>query len=335
MPLKKNPEMEGHPLSADDRRIIENAKETFLIEGEAVCRLADQLTEDFVRTVRVLMQCRSHVAVSGMGKSGLIGKKIAATLASTGTPAFFIHPAEALHGDFGMLTSGDVLLAISSSGETEEMLRLIPLVKAMGIPLIALAGNANSTLARQADFFLNAGVFREACPLQLAPTASTTAALAMGDALAIALMREKHFTPGDFALRHPGGSLGRKLLTHVSDVMCRDRLPVVSPDAGFKEVISVITQGMKGIAVVIADHRIQGAITDGDIRRAINTFNSDSLTKTASQLMTPNPITVKEDMMLVEAEKLMQRYKIVSVLVVSCENDTQLVGIIQRYALEI
>jgi arabinose-5-phosphate isomerase len=319
----------------DAARIIENAKETFLIEGDAVCRLCDLLTEDFVKAVQTLLQCRSHVAVSGMGKSGLIGKKIAATLASTGTPAFFIHPAEALHGDFGMLTAGDVLVAISSSGETEEMLRLIPLVKAMKIPLIALAGRSESTLARQSDFFLNVSVPKEACPLQLAPTASTTAALAMGDALAIALMREKKFTPGDFALRHPGGSLGKKLLTHVGDVMCRERLPIVTPDSNFKEVISVISQGMRGIAIVIEDGFIRGAITDGDIRRAINTYNGESLEKTAVELMTTHPITVKEDMMLVDAERLMQEHKIVSLLVVSPEDDQQLVGIIQRYALEI
>jgi arabinose-5-phosphate isomerase len=321
--------------TADAARILENARETFLIEGDAVCRLCDHLTDDFVKTVQVLLRCRSHVAVSGMGKSGLIGKKIAATLASTGTPAFFIHPAEALHGDFGMLTAGDVLLAISSSGETEEMLRLIPLVKAMDVPLIALAGRPESTLARQADFFLNVSVPKEACPLQLAPTASTTAALAMGDALAIALMREKRFTPGDFALRHPGGSLGKKLLTHVGDVMYRERLPIVAPDSNFKEVISVISQGMRGIAVVIEHGRIRGAITDGDIRRAINAYNGESLDKNAAELMTPHPITVKEDMMLVEAEKLMQEHKIVSLLVVSPGDDKQLVGIIQRYALEI
>ncbi len=338
MLLKKELETDtglNHVPQSDTARILENARETFLIEGDAVCRLAQHLTDDFVHSVQVLLQCRSHVAVSGMGKSGLIGKKIAATLASTGTPAFFIHPAEALHGDVGMLTTGDVLLAISSSGETEEMLRLIPLVKTMGVPLIALAGRPDSTLARQADYFLNVSVPREACPLQLAPTASTTAALAMGDALAIALMQEKSFTPGDFALRHPGGSLGRKLLTHVGDVMHRDRLPIVRPESNFKEVISVISKGMKGIAAVIENGCIQGAITDGDIRRAINAYNSESLNKTAMALMTPNPITVKEDFMLVDAEKLMQQHKIVSLLVVSQENDKQLVGIIQRYALEI
>lgn len=315
--------------------ILECARNTFRIEAEAVLALADKVGEEFVQAVNLIKTCSSHTVISGMGKSGLIGRKISATLASTGTPSFFIHPAEAAHGDFGMLTKGDVLIAISASGETDEVLKLMPLVHRLKVPVIAMTGNPSSTLARAADIHLDVSVKQEACPLQLAPTASTTATLAMGDALAMALMEGNGFTPRDFAFRHPGGSLGRKLLTRVRDVMSTDRLPVVDPGMPLREVLSVMTKGMKGIGVVVENDAIQGVITDGDVRRAITVYNGSSLDRTARELMTPNPVTVSEDAMLTEAELLMQEHRIVTLLVVAGDHPEKLVGVVQRYGIEL
>lgn len=312
---------------------IEAAKKTFQMEAKAILNLSQQLTDDFSRVVSLIELNSGRVVVIGIGKSGIIGKKIASTFASIGTPSIFMHPVEAIHGDLGMLTSNDILLAISHSGETEEIIRLIPIVRKLKVKMIALAGNPESTLAKEADLFLDASVECEACPLQLVPTSSATAALVMGDALAVALMRQKNFTPKDFAFRHPGGSLGKRLLTQVKDKMCRKNLPVVDPDAGFKDVITVIAQGMKGIAVVIRDGLIAGTITDGDIRRAISKFNGNALEQTACRIMTPDPITIREDALLVDAEKKMHAKKIVSLLVVSADNARKLVGIIQHYGI--
>jgi arabinose-5-phosphate isomerase len=221
-------------------KLLESATDTFQIEAEAIAKLSNQLTDDFFRAVHLIKSNTGQVVVSGMGKSGIIGKKIAATLTSTGTPAMFMHPVEAIHGDLGMLTTEDIFIAISTSGETEEMIRLNPIVRKLGIALIAIAGNPNSTLARASDFFLNVHVESEACPFQLVPTSSTTAALVMGDALAVALMKEKHFTPTDFASHHPGGSLGKKLITQVKDVMSRNNLPLIDTQTKFKDIITAI-----------------------------------------------------------------------------------------------
>jgi arabinose-5-phosphate isomerase len=315
------------------QKLIESAINTFQIEAEGIANLSCQLTDDFVKAVNLINSNMGRVVVSGIGKSGIIGTKIAATLNSTGTPAIFMHPVEAIHGDLGMLTKEDIFIAISTSGETEEMIRLIPIVKELGIALIAIAGNPNSTLARAADLFLNVCVENEACPFQLVPTASTTAALAMGDALAVALMKEKHFTPTDFASRHPGGSLGKKLITRVKDVMCRTHLPLINTQTKFKDIITAISTGMKGIAVVIDTGGIAGTITDGDIRRTINGYNGDALNKTAAEIMTVEPVTISEDAMLIDAEKMMHDNKIVSLLVVSAEDKCKLEGIIQRYGI--
>lgn len=312
--------------------VRESALNTFEIESQAIANLSNQLSDDFEKVVDLITTNTDRVAVSGMGKSGLIGKKIAATLASTGTPAIFMHPAEAIHGDLGMLTKNDVLIAISCSGETEEMIRLIPLVRRIGIIMVAMAGNTNSTLAREANFFLNVSVESEACPLQLAPTSSSTAALAMGDALAIAIMQVKKFTPQDFAFRHPGGSLGKKLITQVKDVMYTENLPIACQTDSFKNIISIISNGMKGIAVVIEDEKIIGTITDGDIRRAINKYNGECLFLTAKEVMTTKPITISADLMLVEAEKLSRENKIVSLLVVDKLCPDKLVGIVQSHS---
>ena len=315
------------------QKLIESAINTFQIEAAAIANLSCQLTDDFIKAVNLIKSNTGRVVVCGMGKSGIIGTKIAATLNSTGTPAICMHPVEAIHGDLGMLTKEDIFIAISTSGETEEMIRLISIVQELGIALIAIAGNSNSTLARAADLFLNIRVESEACPFQLAPTSSTTAALVMGDALAVALMKEKNFTPTDFASRHPGGSLGKKLITRVTDVMCRTHLPLIHLQTQFKDIITAISTGMKGLAVVIDTGRIAGTITDGDVRRAINRYNGDSLNKIAAEIMTVDPITIRADALLIDAEKKMHDNKIVSLLVVSTEDKCKLEGIIQRYGI--
>jgi len=315
------------------QKLIESAINTFQIEAAAIANLSCQLTDDFIKAVNLIKSNMGRVVVCGMGKSGIIGTKIAATLNSTGTPAIWMHPVEAIHGDLGMLTKEDIFIAISTSGETEEMIRLIPIVKELGIAFIAIAGNPNSTLSRAADLFLNIRVESEACPFQLAPTSSTTAALVMGDALAVALMKEKNFTPTDFASRHPGGSLGKKLITRVTDVMCRTHLPLIHLQTQFKDIITAISTGMKGLAVVIDTGRIAGTITDGDVRRAINRYNGDSLNKIAAEIMTVDPITIRADALLIDAEKKMHDNKIVSLLVVSTQDKCKLEGIIQRYGI--
>jgi arabinose-5-phosphate isomerase len=251
------------------KNTLDIAKRVFDLESQSVLALKDLLTEDFELVVNTVLNSKGRFVITGMGKSGHIGVKISATLASTGTPSFFMHPAEAIHGDLGMLTKDDVLLAISNSGEREEVVRLIPIVKKMGVKLVGMAGDNKSTLAINSDYFLDIAVKKEACPLDLAPTCSTTATLAMGDALAVALMSERRFKPEDFALFHPGGSLGRKLLTKVKNIMHDRHLPVVNQDTSFNEIIHTITSGRLGLTLVAYDGGC-GIITDGDLRRALN-----------------------------------------------------------------
>ncbi len=322
-------DIENHTIKSE--LILKSAKRTFTCEAQAIKRLSTQVGNSFVEAIKVIASCKSHVAVSGIGKSGIIGKKIVATLSSTGTPSFFLHPTEAIHGDLGMLTKNDILLAISSSGKTEELIRLIPIVKRLGITLIAMAGDPESPLAQEADYFLDISVENEACPLQLAPTASTTATLAMGDAIAIALMEIKEFTPVDFAFRHPGGSLGRKLLTHVSDVMSTTNLPVVERNTDIKDVISTISTGMKGMVVIVEDDIISGAITDGDICRAFEKYNGNFMELKAEDIMSDNPKIINQDELIVDAENMMHDNGIVSLIVEKEEGKRNLTGIIQRY----
>lgn len=307
---------------------LEVAREVFMTEAKAVENLVQLLTEDFRKAVKLVLKSKGRFVISGMGKSGHIGVKISATLASTGTPSFFMHPAEAIHGDLGMLTKDDVVLAISNSGESEEIVRIIPIIKRMGIPLIGMAGRADSTLAREADCFLNISVEQEACPLQLAPTSSTTATLAMGDALAVALMRARNFQPEDFAMFHPGGSLGRRLLTRVSDVMTSVNLPVVTPDTPFSELIDVMTRGRLGLCVVVDVQVVVGLITDGDLRRALSSSDKPRFDFVASEIMTKKPKVISSNAMAAEAEEYMLQNKIKELLVV--ENDA-LVGVVQLY----
>ncbi|WP_066263467.1 KpsF/GutQ family sugar-phosphate isomerase [Hydrogenophaga flava] len=307
-------------LSTDATRLLAMARETLQIEAEAVTALAGRLDERFADAVRCLLSCTGRVVVTGMGKSGHIGRKLAATLASTGTPAMFVHPAEASHGDLGMITPVDVVLGISNSGESDELSAILPLIKRMGVPLIAFTGRLDSTLARHADVVLDTAVAREACPHNLAPTASTTAQLALGDALAVALLDARGFKADDFARSHPGGSLGRKLLTHVSDVMrSGDDVPRVTADVPLMGLMREMSaKGLGMSAVVDAAGQVLGIFTDGDLRRVIErTGNSTDLRAlSAGDVMHPNPRTVRADALAVEAADLMEASRITSVLVV-------------------
>ena len=310
----------AEPPTFDAARALSLAAETLRIEAQAVIDMAARLDERFARAVALVLASRGRVVVMGMGKSGHVGRKIAATLASTGSPAMFVHPAEASHGDLGMITATDVVLGISNSGESEELTTLLPLIKRMGVPLIALTGRAESTLGRHADVVLDASVAKEACPHNLAPTASTTAQLAMGDALAVALLDARGFRADDFARSHPGGALGRKLLTLVSDVMRSGaELPRVPQDADLMALMREISaKGLGMSAVVDGDDRVLGVFTDGDLRRLIEKSGSsvDLRSLRAQDVMHANPRTVYADALAAEAADLMEANRITSVLVV-------------------
>ena len=301
----------------DPDQVLRLARETFDIEAAALSGLAARVDTRFVQAVQRVLQTTGRVVVMGMGKSGHIGRKIAATLASTGTPAFFVHPAEASHGDLGMVTADDLVLAISNSGESGELTALLPVLKRLGVPLIAMTGGPHSTLAHHADLTLDCSVEREACPLNLAPTASTTAQLAMGDALAVALLDARGFRPEDFARSHPGGALGRKLLTHVSDVMrSGDAVPRVLPEASFSELMREMSaKGLGAAAVVDGAGQVLGIFTDGDLRRRIEA-GADLRTATAAQVLHATPRRIAPDALAVNAAEMMETYGITSVLVV-------------------
>ncbi len=303
--------------SFDAARALRLAQETFEIEAAAVLGLRARTGEAFARAVEAMLRVRGRVVVMGMGKSGHIGRKIAATLASTGTPAMFVHPAEASHGDLGMIKPIDLVLAVSNSGEVDEVTTLLPVIKRMGATLVAMTGNAESTLARHADIVLDSGVEKEACPLQLAPTASTTAQLALGDALAVALLDARGFESEDFARSHPGGALGRKLLTHLGDVMrTGDAVPCVGPDTSFSDLMREMSvKGLGASAVADAERRVLGIFTDGDLRRLVEK-GMDLRGLTAREVMHPRPRTIRRDALAVEAAELMEQHRITSVLVV-------------------
>jgi arabinose-5-phosphate isomerase len=303
--------------SLDDHQLLALATRTFEIEARAVSGLAQRQGAGFVAAVRAVLACRGRVTVMGMGKSGHVGRKIAATLASTGTPAFFVHPAEASHGDLGMVQPGDVVLAISNSGESEELAAILPALKRLAVTLIAMTGNTRSALARHADIVLDSGVAEEACPLNLAPTASTTAQMALGDALAVALLDARGFREEDFARSHPGGSLGRKLLMHVHDLMrSGDAVPRVGPAASMAELLREMTgKGLGFTAVVDAAGQPLGIFTDGDLRRQIER-GAQLNTLTAEQVMHRSPRLVPADALAVDAAGVMEQHRITSVLVV-------------------
>jgi arabinose-5-phosphate isomerase len=312
-------------------KALELAKEVFRIEAQAVAGLAERLDAAFARAVALILACHGRVIVSGVGKSGHIARKIAATLASTGTPAYFVHAAEAAHGDLGMITRDDVLIALSNSGESEELLTIVPLVKRQGGRLIAITGNPASSLAREADAHLDAGVAEEACPLNLAPTASTTAALAMGDALAVALLDARGFGAEDFARSHPGGRLGRRLLTHVRDIMRRiEDVPRVGEDATVAEAVLAITRGGMGMTAVVTDRlAVAGIFTDGDLRRAMEKL-ADLKGTPVTQVMTRNPRTIGPERLAAETAQMMEEHRINQILVV--ENGV-LVGALNTHDL--
>jgi len=312
---------------------IDKAKRVLLIESDAIRALAERIGPEFVSAIKTLKDCQGKVVVTGLGKSGLVGQKISATFASTGTPSFFLHPAEGLHGDVGMLSKGDVVLALSNSGETEDVLELAPFFRRLSLPLIVMTGRMDSSLAKAADVALDVSVKEEACPYNLVPTASTTAMLAMGDALALALLEEKGFKPEDFAMLHPGGSLGKRLLLKVRDLMrTGDQLPVVSPQAAMKEVILSMSSKMLGHTVVATKGKIQGVISDGDLRRAIEKFPNLFELK-AQDIMTRNPKRISPEALAAEALARMEKHSITALLVAPDQDPDQLAGIIHLHDL--
>jgi arabinose-5-phosphate isomerase len=319
-------------MSTEDEKLIALGSAVLQTEADAVSRLAKRLGGEFVRACQYMLACRGRVVVVGMGKSGHIGSKIAATLASTGTPAFFVHPGEASHGDLGMITPVDVVIALSNSGETGEITAILPLIKRMGVPLISLTGNPHSTLATEADVNIDAGVEKEACPLGLAPTASTTAALAMGDALAVALLEARGFTAEDFARSHPGGSLGRRLLLHVADIMHKtDQVPRVHGNDSLRDALMEITAKGLGMTAVVDDaDKVIGIYTDGDLRRTLD-HGIDVHTARVAEVMTAGGVTIAPDRLAAEAVQLMDQKKINALLVTDAEH--RLVGALNMHDL--
>lgn len=312
------------PQQFDGARAVQMARRALQIEADALTSLSPRLGDAFAQAVHTVLHCRGRVVVMGMGKSGHVGRKIAATLASTGTPALFVHPAEASHGDLGMVTASDVVLALSNSGESDELNAVLPVLKRLGVPIIAMTGRAESSLARHATLVLDSGVAEEACPLNLAPTASTTAQMALGDALAVALLDARGFKPEDFARSHPGGALGRKLLTHVRDLMrSGDALPRVAPDTAFADMLRVMAAKGLGAAVIVdGEDQVQGIFTDGDLRRLIER-GEDLRALRAGDVATKQPRTVGAEALAVVAADLMEEARITLVLVTDAERRLQ------------
>ena len=309
------------PSNKENQDFLAMAREALAIEAQAVSALADRLNDQFSQAAQAILDCKGRVILIGVGKSGLIAKKIAATFASTGTPSFFVHATEASHGDLGMITHEDVVIALSNSGSTEELVAVLPAIARRGAKIVAMTGKLESALARQADLVLDCGVEKEACPLNLAPTASTTAALALGDALAVVVLKARGFSEEDFALSHPGGSLGRKLLTHVSDVMRKgDRIPMVPPSASISNAILEITKkGLGMTAVVSPDHKLLGIFTDGDLRRLIEQ-GLDLRGLMVSEVMNSAPKCISADKLAVEAVRMMEVSHISQVVVTDADN---------------
>ena len=313
--------------------ILDVAKDALQTEADALLRIKRDLGDEFVRTVETILACNGKVIMTGMGKSGLVAKKIAATLASTGTPSFYMHPGEAFHGDLGMISKGDIVIALSYSGETDEVLKIVPFIHDNGNCLISMTGNCNSSLAKNSDIHLDVKVEREACILHLAPTTSTTAQLALGDALACSLMKVRNFTSMDYARLHPGGSLGRRLLMTVGNVMHRNDLPIVDENCSATEMIQRISQGGLGLIVICREGEILGIVTDGDVRRAMESKQAEFFNIRPMDIASTTPKMIHPEEKLIEAEKMMTQHKINSLLVV--DNDKHLVGVIQIYDLKL
>lgn len=324
--------MENMNMQAEERLkdVRKYAVQCIKDECDATMKLIDQLDENFDRAVEMMYHCKGKVIVTGVGKSGNIGAKIAATLSSTGTPAFFINPLDVYHGDLGVMTKDDVVLALSNSGQTDELLRFIPMVLHMQVPIIGMSGNPKSLLAKYASVHLQVKVEKEACPLNLAPTSSTTAALVMGDALAVALMEVRNFKPTDFAQFHPGGELGKRLLTTARDVMRSDNLPIIDKEMHLGEAIIHVSKGKLGLGVSLQDGKVIGLITDGDIRRAMERWQAEFFDHTVSDIMTTNPKTVSPDTKVTEIQRTMNQYKIHTVLVTDMDN--HFMGVVDHYS---
>ena len=316
-------------ISMNKLNIRKIALTVFDIESESIKSLGNNLNQDFEKSVETIYKSKGKLIISGMGKSGLIGTKIAATFASTGTPSFFLHPAEAYHGDLGMIEPDDILLLISNSGETDEMLKLIPFLQEQRNTIISMTRNPQSTLAKNTTFHLNISVQKEACPLQLAPTSSTTATLVMGDALAVSIMKLRNFKDKDFAKFHPGGSLGRKLLTTVKQVMRTKSLPICQESSSIQEIITQISIGKLGLVVILDQSKIKGIITDGDLRRAMKIYQENFFEIKAIDIMSLSPLTVNQNQRLLEASEKMSNQKVNSLLVV--DDLDVFVGVIQVY----
>lgn len=313
-----------------ESEIIKRATECLQCEAAAIKALIPRLDDSFLRAVQLIRDCKGKIVVTGVGKSGHIGSKIAATLASTGTPAFFLNPLDAYHGDLGMLSKDDLVLAISYSGATEELLRFLPLIQAKHITIIGMSGNPSSLLAKYSQVHLDISVEREADPLNLVPTSSTTVTLALGDALACALIEAAHFQPSDFAMLHPGGDLGRKLLAKVEDVMFTDNLPLIAPSATMAEAIESVTNGKLGLGVVVDNEQLVGIITDGDIRRAMQRLGQAFFTTPVADIMSRNPKTICKNAKIVEAGETMNHYSIHSLVVL--DDESKVCGIIDSFS---
>lgn len=308
------------------------ASEVFDIEAKAILKLKDSLGIEFDKAIDILYNTKGKVIITGMGKSGLIGKKIAATLTSTGTPSYFLHPAESTHGDSGIITRDDVVIAISNSGETQELLNLLPLIKRFGVQIISMTGNMESTLAKAGNVVLNIAVEKEACPLGKAPTASTTATLAMGDALAVCLLKKRGFTEEDFLIYHPGGALGKGIKFHVEDLMLKENLPIADENMLFTDLIKLISEHKLGMAIIVDDAgRLSGILTDGDIRRVVVKYSSDITHLKAKEVMTINPKTVAQQDFAASALHLMEKYSITALAVV--DDDNKPIGVVHIHDL--
>jgi arabinose-5-phosphate isomerase len=312
---------------------IPTAVESLNIQSTALSSVAARLGSEFDDAVRLILGCKGRVIVSGMGKSGIVGKKIAATFASTGTPSFYVHPGEAIHGDLGMITADDLIVMISYSGETEEVVKIMPSLKYFGNKIIGMVGSDNTTLGNQADVTLRVDIEREVCPNNLAPTTSALAIMALGDALAVCLIRARDFKPSDFAQFHPGGMLGRRLLSRVGDSMVVDNLPLIGPEESVREAIFCMTSGRLGLAIIVEDERLLGILTDGDLRRAL-IMDPTMLDKRVRDFMTPVPVTISADAMVTDAEVLMRKYKIRALIVTGAREgeEDQVCGLLEIFA---
>ena len=315
----------------EDKTVRHYGEEALREEAEAILDQIALLDDNFEKAVDLMYHCEGKIIVTGVGKSGHVGAKIAATLASTGTPAFYINPLDVYHGDLGVMTDKDVVLALSNSGQTDELLRFIPMVLHMNVPIISMTGNPQSLLAKYSNYHITVKVKKEACPLNLAPTSSTTAALAMGDALAIALMQVRHFKPRDFAQFHPGGELGKRLLTTAEDVMKKEDLPIIPKEMHLGEAIIHVSKGKLGLGVSVdKENRVIGLITDGDIRRAMEKWQAEFFNKTVSDIMTTTPKHVAQTTKITEIQHIMHQYKVHTVLVM--DDEKHLLGIVDHYA---